>query len=408
MRNPIKFRLFFQAFAFAGAALLAGCGEGPKQPPQMVPEVGVVTVMPQRVPMTTELSGRTSAYLESDVRPQVGGIIQKRSFTEGSVVKEGQVLYQIDPATYQAAYDNAKAVLMKAEANLVSARLLAQRYAEVVKVNAVSKQQYDDAVAAHAQARADVASAKAALESARINLGYTKVSAPVSGHIGKSSVTPGALVTANQPQALARVQQLDPMYVDVTQSSADILRLKRAFAEGRLARNEQGAAAIKLVLEDGSEYAHQGVLQFSDVTVDTGTGSVTVRAQFPNKDGLLFPGMFVRAQLQESVNEHGILVPQQAVTRDSQGRPTALVLKDGTVELRVLVVDRSVNLRSVNPDLVGTAWLVSNGLVEGDQVIVEGVQKVQVGKPAKGQPILPAGIKKNGGGNGTSAGTPSR
>lgn len=408
MRNIKKSGPLFLALTLVGAALLAGCGDPPQQQQQMVPEVGVITVMAQRVPMTTELSGRTAAYLESDVRPQVGGIIQKRVFTEGSTVKEGQLLYQIDPAPYQAAYDNAKAVLMKAEANLASARLLAQRYSEVVKINAVSKQQYDDAVAAHGQARADVASAKAALESARINLGYTKVTAAVAGHIGKSSVTPGALVTANQAQALARVQQLDPMYVDVTQSTADILRLKRALADGRLAPNSEGGARVQLVLEDGSDYPLEGKLQFSDVTVDTSTGAVTVRAEFPNPKDLLFPGMFVRARLQESINENGILVPQQAVSRDSQGRPTVLLIKDGLVELRLITVERSINLRTVSPDMTGTAWLVSAGLAEGEQVIIEGVQKVQVGKAAKGHPVTPAGIVKTGGANGTAAATPSR
>ncbi len=408
MNKTTRSCLFLLALTLAGAAFLAGCGEAPKPQQQGTPTVGVVTTKARKVPMLTRLSGRTAAYLESDVRPQVGGIILKRLFTEGSFVKKDAVLYEIDPAPYKAAYDNAQAGLMQAEANVVSARLLAERYAQVVKVNAVSKQQYDDAVASYGQAKAQVAAGKASVESARINLDYTKVKAPVAGHIGKSSVTPGALVTANQPSALAKVQQLDPMYVDVTQSSADILRLKRALAGGKLATSGKGGAKVRLLLEDGSTYEREGALQFSDVSVDQSTGMVTVRAEFPNESGLLFPGMYVRAVLEEAVNEQGILVPQQAVSYDSQGRPFALVIKNGVVETRLLTVDRSIDLQTVDPELSGNAWLVSKGLAEGEQVIVEGSQKVMPGKPATGRETTPSGVYKSGAANATAAGSSGR
>jgi membrane fusion protein (multidrug efflux system) len=260
-------------------------------------------------------------------------------------------------------------------------------------------------VAAHSQARADVAAARAAVDAAQINLGYTRVTAPVSGHIGKSSVTPGALVTANQAMSLARIQKLDPMYVDVTQSSADILRLRRSFAEGKLVKSGESGAEVRLLLEDGSEYPIRGGMEFSDVSVDPGTGMVTVRATFRNPDGILFPGMYVRAVMEEAVNEKGILVPQQAVSRDTQGRPTAMVLnRDGRVELRILTVDRSVNMKTVDPGQEGNVWLVSSGLAEGEQLIVEGLLRVQAGAVARGVPVAPTGVKQHGNGNGAGPG----
>jgi membrane fusion protein (multidrug efflux system) len=333
-------------------------------------EVGVVTLRAERIAITTELPGRTNAYRIAEVRPQVGGVVLKRLFTEGAEVKAGDQLYQIDPATYQASYDSAKATLARAEATLTSARLLAERYKPLVAVNAVSRQDYDNAVASQAQAQADVASAKAALESARINLVYTKVQSPISGRIGRSGITEGALVTANQTTALATVQQLDPIYVDVTQSSADLIRLKRDLASGKLKGADADHANVRLILEDGSSYPETGVLQFSEVTVNTGTGSVTLRAVFPNGQKLLLPGMFVHAILEEGVDERAILVPQEGIGRDQRGQPTALVVNaEGKVELRVVKTDRTI----------GNRWLVTEGLLVGDKVIVQGLQKVRPG-----------------------------
>lgn len=364
----------------AGTLMLAGCGPaGPAggQAGGQV-EVGVVEITPQKLSLTTELPGRTSAYQVSEVRPQVGGIVQKRDFIEGADVKTGQALYQIDPSLYQVAHDSARAALSKASANLVSATNKATRYEELAAIKAVSQQDNDDAQAALKQAQADVDSAKAALESARINLAYTRVAAPISGRVGKSSVTPGALVTANQAAALTTIQQLDPMYVDLTQSSAELLRLKSDWATGRLKRVGNNQAAVRLLLEDGSEYPLQGKLQFSDITVDQGTGTLTLRAVFPNPKGDLLPGMYVRAVLEEGVASEALLVPQQGVSRDTKGNPTAMVLnKEGKVEPRTLKTERTV----------GDKWLVSEGLAPGDQVIVEGLQKIQPGMPAKGVPV---------------------
>jgi len=341
--------------------------EGAALPPQ---QVGIVTVKAQRVSLTTELPGRTAAYMISEVRPQVGGIVLKRFFQEGSDVKAGQILYQIDPATYQAAYDNAKAALAKAKANLTSIRSKAQRYKELVSINAVSRQDYDDAAANQQAAEADINADQAALESARINLDYTKVTAPISGRIGKSVFTPGALVTAGQADALARVQQLDPIYVDVTQSTADVLRLRRDFASGRLQRTGDNQAKVKLVLEDGTPYGEEGSLQFSDITVDQTTGSITLRAVFPNPNDELLPGMYVRAVLEEGVDDHAILVPQQGVSRDAKGNPIAMVVEaNGAVGQRILKTERAL----------GDQWLVSDGLKAGDRLIVEGLQRIHPG-----------------------------
>ncbi|HEY8369146.1 MAG TPA: efflux RND transporter periplasmic adaptor subunit [Thermodesulfobacteriota bacterium] len=369
----------------ACAVALAGCdsqnsgGQAVAPPP---PEVGVVEIRTEAVPITTELPGRTSPHLIAEVRPQVDGIIQKRLFREGSYVKAGDVLYQIDPATYQAAYDSAKAALARAEASLASARLKEKRFRELMDAKVVSRQAYDDAKAALDQAEADVAAAKAAVEAARINLAYTRITAPISGRVGRSTVTPGALVTANQAAALVTVQQLDPMYVDVVQSSAELLRLRRELESGRLKSAGPGRASVRLRLEDGSEYAHEGTLQFTDVTVDESTGAVTLRAVFPNPKGELLPGMYVRAILQQGVAEQAILVPQQGVSRDPRGNAIALVVgDDGTVEQRTLEVSRAI----------GDKWLVTAGLRPGDRVIVEGLQRARPGSvvtpvPAGGEP----------------------
>ncbi|ABK97965.1 efflux RND transporter periplasmic adaptor subunit [Pelobacter propionicus] len=360
----------------AGVLMLNGCGnkQSGATPPPAPPVVGVVIIKPQRVELTTELAGRTAAYLVAEVRPQVNGIVQKRLFTEGSDVKAGQVLYQIDPSTYRAAHASARASLSRAEATLVSARLKAKRYGELVKINAVSQQDHDDAYAALKQAEADVESSKAAVESARINLAYTRVTAPISGRIGRSLITTGALMTANQATALATIQQLSPVYVDITQTSAELLRLKHALASGQMKGGGQGGTKVKLLLEDGSTYPHEGVLKFSDVTVDQSTGSVTLRSVFANPKQLLLPGMYVRAVIQEGVNENAILAPQKGVTRNSAGNPTALVVgANNKVESRLLTVSRTI----------GDSWLVNEGLKAGDRLIVEGTQKAKPGSSVK-------------------------
>lgn len=378
----------------AGYLAIAGCGKkGTSGGPAAgaPPEVGVEEVKPQRVALTTELSGRTSAYLIAEVRPQVSGIIQKRLFTEGADVKAGDVLYQIDPATYHAAYNSAKAALARAEANLNPARLKAERYQELVKINAVSKQDFDDSTAAFKQAEAEVEAGKAALETARINLAYTRVTAPISGRIGRSSVTDGALVTANQPAALATIQELGTIYVDVTQSSAEMLRLKQNLASGILKSGGAGQAQVRLILEDGTAYPLTGRLKFSEVTVDQSTGSITLRAVFPNPKQLLLPGMFVRAVLEEGVSERAILVPQRGVTRNPAGNAMVMVVgAEEKVEPRVIKVVRTV----------GDKWLVSEGLKAGDRVILEGLQKARPGTPVKAMPFggkpaeTPAGAPK--------------
>lgn len=374
MQNRYKVS-FLAAVVFAAGVVISGCGKpAPAKPPMAVPEVGIVVVQPQRVALTTELPGRTSAFLVAEVRPQVGGIIQKRLFTEGSDVKAGEVLYQIDPGTYQAAYASAKAALGKAEASLTPVRLKAERFKQLVAINAVSKQDFDEADAAVKSAEAEVEAARANLESARINLAYTRVTAPISGRIGRSSVTTGSLVTGSQAAPLSTIQKLDTVYVDVTQSSADMLRMKQALASGQLKNGGAGQARVKLLLEDGSPYPQEGVLKFSDVTVDQSTGSVTLRTIFANPKQLLLPGMYVRAVLEEGVNEQAILVPQQAVSRNPAGNATAMVVGAGDlVEPRTLKTSRAV----------GDKWLVSEGLKAGDRLIVEGLQKAKPGGSVK-------------------------
>jgi membrane fusion protein, multidrug efflux system len=380
MKSFYRIKLIITVGILVGGLILTGCGKKQSggRTQSGTPEVAVVTVKPERVMLTTELPGRTTAYLIAEVRPQVGGIIQKRLFTEGSDVTMGEVLYQIDPAVYQATYNSAKAALSRAEANLIPIRLKAGRYAELVKANAVSQQESDDVNAALKQAEADVEAGKAAVESTRINLAYTKVIAPISGRIGRSSVTNGALVTASQPAALATIQQLSPIYVDVTQSSADLLRLKQNLASGLLKRNDTAQAKVRLLLEDGSPYPLPGTLKFSEVTVDQSTGSITLRAIFPNPKHTLLPGMFVRAILEEGVNEHAILVPQRGVTRNPAGNAMVMVVgNEEKVEPRIIKVLRTV----------GENWLVSEGLKAGDRVILEGLQKARPGTPVKAVPF---------------------
>jgi len=374
-------KLSYAACALAAAATLsaAGCRKAQAPPPPGPVEVSAVAVRPERVVLTTELPGRTAAYLVAEVRPQVSGSLQQRLFVEGSDVKAGSVLYRIDPAPYQAAYDQAKATLAVAEANLPATRARAERLKGLVEIHAVGQQDYDDAAAALLRAEASVASARAAMESARINLAYTPLKAPISGRIGRSAVTVGAMVTAYQPVALAVIQQLDPIYVDVTQSSADLLRLRRGLASGEL-KNTGSLRNVKLMLEDGTPYSREGKLQFRDVTVDPTTGSVVLRMVFPNPDYVLLPGMFVRAIVEEGVNEQGILAPQQGVTRNRRGDAVALVVdNEGKVAQRALEVDRAI----------GDRWLVTKGLAAGDQVIVDNLQKIRPGDPVKAVPFAP-------------------
>ena len=381
MRPVLSSRLSL-ALAVAATSLLSACGSPPGGPPPQegTPEMGVVTVATRPVTLTTELPGRTLPYLIADVRPQVNGIIQVRKFREGGEVKAGETLYQIDPSSYRATYDSYVAALGKAQATLRTARLKAERYRELVKVSAISKQDNDDADAALGQAEADVAAAKANVESARINLAYARVDAPISGRIGKSSVTAGALVTASQSTALATIQQLDPIYVDVTQPSASLLRLRQALASGELEKADATAAKVNLLLEDGSAYPLQGRLEFSDVTVDQNTGSITLRAVFPNPNADLLPGMYVRAVLQEGVKDDGLLVPQRAVSRNGAGKPTAYVVgSDHKLQLRVLETDRAV----------GDQWLVRSGLKPGEQLVVEGQSRAQPGATVKTVPWQP-------------------
>jgi len=389
MQFNIGHRFIGWTFVLLGCASIlwsGGCEnvQGQQSAPAVLPEVATVVVQPQRVEMTTELPGRTSAYLVAEIRPQVNGIIQKRLFKEGSDVKKGELLYQIDPAPFQVAYDSAKASLAKAQANLPSKKLRAERYKQLLDDNAVSQQDYDDAEAVLEQAQAEVLYWKAAVEAARINLGYTQVTAPISGRIGKSNVTDGALVTAYQPMSLSTIQQLDPIYVDVTQSSAELLRLKRNIGAGRLSNDDENERSVRLLLEDGTPYPLEGTLQFRDVTVDPATGSFTLRIVVPNPDNLLLPGMFVRAVILEGIAEQAMLVPQQGVSRNPKGEPLALIVDDdGKVQQRILTLDRAI----------GDHWLVSSGLAKGDHVIVEGMLKVRPGDAVN---AVPFGEEKSG------------
>lgn len=362
----------------SGSLALTGCDDKQdQQGGQQMPEVGVVTLKTEPLQITTELPGRTVAYRIAEVRPQVSGIILKRNFVEGSDIEAGVSLYQIDPATYQATYDSAKGDLAKAQAAANIAELTVKRYQKLLGTQYISKQEYDQALADAQQATAAVVAAKAAVETARINLAYTKVTSPISGRIGKSSVTEGALVQNGQASALATVQQLDPIYVDVTQSSNDFLRLKQELANGSL-KQENGKAKVDLVTSDGIKFPQSGTLEFSDVTVDQTTGSITLRAIFPNPDHTLLPGMFVRARLQEGTKPTALLVPQQGVTRTPRGDATVLVVgADNKVETRQIVANQAI----------GDKWLVTDGLKAGDRVVVSGLQKVRPGAQVKVQEI---------------------
>ncbi|WP_367189885.1 efflux RND transporter periplasmic adaptor subunit [Burkholderia sp. Ed8] len=373
----------------AAAVFLAACGKKESAPPPQTPEVGVVTVQPQAVPVFTDLPGRTSAFLVAQVRARVDGIVLRREFTEGSDVKAGQRLYKIDPAPYVAALNSAKATLAKAQANLVTQNALVARYKVLVAANAVSKQDYDNAVATQGQAAADVAAGKAAVDTAQINLGYTDVVSPITGRVGISQVTPGAYVQASQATLMSTVQQLDPVYVDLTQSSLEGLKLRQDVQSGRLKTSGPGAAKVSLILEDGKTYSEAGKLQFSDVTVDQTTGSVTIRAVFPNPGRVLLPGMFVRARIEEGVNENAFLVPQIGVTHDQKGQAIALVVNaSNKVEPRPL---KTTGMQGQN-------WIVEGGLQAGDHVIVQGGEKVRPGATVKSVPaqLAPAADAASG------------
>lgn len=362
------------------AALLSGCGEQEQTqagaPPAGPVEVGVVEIQPRRLEVSTELPGRTAPFRVAEIRPQVSGIILKRLFEEGSTVKEGQQLYQIDPAPYEAALQSAKADLAQAEANLKAVRARATRYEELVKRSNVSQQAYDDAIAALGQAEAQELAARAAVETATINLEYTRVYSPISGLIGKSSVTEGALVTANQATALATVQQIDPIYVDINQSVEQLMQLRRDAAEGRI-ETVEGRAPVTLDIQ-GRPYPHKGELQFADVTVNPGTSSVQLRAVVPNPNHELLPGLFLRARVAQGERENAILVSQRAVTRTP----------DGGAQVWIVNPDGTVAPRPVKTELAaGTDWLVTEGLNPGERVVVDGLQKIQPGAPVKPVPV---------------------
>jgi len=363
--------------AFALTLLLAGCGAHAQKTSARAPEAGYVVVTAQDAPLEVELAGRTTAYETSEVRPQVSGVIQARKFVEGAVVQQGQTLYEIDPSLYRAAEQQAEANLASAEAARDSAQAKADRYRPLADIEAVSKQDYTDAAAAAKQAAAQVAQARAALSTARINLAFTRVPAPIAGRISRSAATTGALVTSGQADALATITRLDPMYVDIQQSSADIVALKRELASGGSAA--PSSASVRLTLEDGSAYPYAGRVEFAEAIVDPSTGAVTLRARFPNPDGLLLPGMFVRAKLSQVTVHNAILAPQQGVSRDPRGAATVMVVgKDHTAQLRTIKADRTI----------GDKWLVTAGLAPGDQVIIEGLDRL---KPGEAIRPVPAG-----------------
>lgn len=386
---PILPRRIFRSKCTVGVTLalavlvFAGCGK--KQiaanaaPPPL--EVTVLTVKTESVTLSQELPGRISAYRLAEVRARINGIVQKRLFTEGADVKEGDVLFEIDPAPYEAALDSARATVARAEAGLASAKLQAERFKDLVATNAVSKQNYDDAVASQLSFAADVAAGRAAARLAEINLGYTRVTAPISGRIGRAEVTEGAYVQQSTATLLAVVQQLDPLYVDLNESADDVLRLKEALVSGRLQRTAQGAAKLTVILGDGRSYAQPGALQFSDISVNTTTGTVTLRGTVPNPDSTLLPGMFVRARLEEGTDPAAILIPQSAVSRNARGDATALVVgEESKAVVRTLQASRAV----------GNRWLVTSGLKPGDQVIVDNLQKLRPGSPVKPVPAAAA------------------
>lgn len=352
------------------ALLLSACGEAPPPPQMPPPQVTVVTLDEQPVRLTRELPGRTRAFLIAEVRPQVDGIVEEQLFDEGGLVEAGEALYQLDDSQYRANYQSAQASLARAEAALEIARLHAERTAELVKTSVISKQERENAVAALHQAQADVGVAEAALESSAVVLGYARITAPISGRIGKSTVTRGALVTANQAQPLATVQQFDPIYVDLAQSSSELLALRQDLASGRLTTSSD--IPVTILLENGERYAHPGTFKFADVTVDPSTGSFSLRVLVPNPDHLLMPGMYVRAVITPAVVQNAVLAPQQGITHDPKGNATAMVLQpDGTVARREVTVSRTI----------GDQWLVKDGLAAGDRIVIAGLQKIQPGMP---------------------------
>jgi membrane fusion protein (multidrug efflux system) len=380
--------------------LLSACGPKEIKKPNRVPEVGFVVMKAETVPLVIELAGRTSAYEAADVRPQVNGLIKERRFTEGGIVKKGQTLYEIDPSLYKVAVDQAQAAVKSAEATKASTEAKAARYKPLADIEAVSKQDYSDARAVANQAAALLQQNKAILESAKITLRFTTVPAPISGRIGRSLVTTGALVTNGQTTALASIQRLDPIYVDIQQSSADLVALRRTLAAGGAASS---AAPVTLTLEDGSEYGLTGRVEFAEPVVDQNTGTVTLRATFPNPSGLLLPGMYVRARLSQAVAQNAILVPQQGVARDPRGSATVyLVGPDNTAMLKVVKTERTV----------GDKWLVSEGLAPGDRVITEGLDKVKPNQPVRPVPAGSAPHRPGGhggpGGGGDAHDRPGR
>ena len=369
-KNTLSFVILSLSFS-----LFLSC-EKPKTVPQ-IPEVSVIVVAKEPTLLTTELPGRTTPYRVAEIRPQVSGIILKRHFIEGSNVKAGDLLYEIDPSPYREAYENVRAALQRAEAFLPSIKARYERYQELVKVNAVSKQEFDDIRAQYEQSLKEIEALKAQLRAQEINLGYTKIVAPISGRIGKSNFTEGALVSAYQRDELTRIHQLDPIYVDIPQSTKELRDLERRLKEGRIKYAGKEQNKVKIILEDGTVYPYEGTLQFKDVTVDPTTGSVVLRAIVPNPRGILLPGMFVRAIIREGINREAILVPQQTVFRDTKGNPFVYVVdKENKVEVRTIEIDRAINDR----------WLVLRGLKEGEQVIIEGIQRIMPGIPVKPVP----------------------
>jgi membrane fusion protein (multidrug efflux system) len=364
------------AMSLAAALLLCACGKHQDGPPPP-PEVSIVTLKPRAVAITDQLPGRTTAFRVAEVRPQVTGIVQKRLFAEGTEVKAGAQLFQIDSGSYRAALSSAQAALKRAEAEAVTAKLLAERYEPLIAANAVSKQENDEAIAARARADADVAAARAAVDAARINVVYTQVLSPISGQIGRTLVTEGALVTSGQQTPLATIQQLDPIYVDIAQSSTEMLRLQRLLANGELVKDDKNQAEVTLTLEDGSAYPERGRLKVSEASVDPSTGSVVLRAVFPNPRRELLPGMFVRAQLAQGTRSAALLVPQRGVSHNQKGEATVLIVdhEDKVVE-RVVTADRAIQ----------GEWLITAGLNAGDRVIVDGLQKARPGSPVKAVP----------------------
>ena len=372
----------FGAVALVALAL-AGCKEQPQMNPGM-PQVSVITVQPKPASIVSELPGRVDAVRDAQIRARVTGIVQKIEFEQGGDVKEGQLLFKIDPAPYRAARDQAAAQLKQSQADLYSAKALADRYAPLVKANAVSKQEYDNAVAGYRQAEASVAAAKANLDNASINLGYTDVTSPITGRIGKPLVTEGALDEATSATQMALVQQLDPVYVDFTQSTSDLAKLRKAFASGQMQKAGQDAARVSVVLEDGSIYEHAGKLLFTGITVDPTTGQVNLRAEVPNPDSILLPGMYVRVRVDEGIDQQALLVPQQALQRTADGLQSLMLVKDNKIE-QVAVKTGSV---------IDNQWLITSGLKAGDVVVVEGFQKIRPGAPVQASPWNPGGNGK--------------